>query len=198
MSQPPPSYPVPSGYPPGYPQRPVKYRPSWVWFVVGGGLIVVALVLAVVLFAWALSGFIRTDATVRADGEAHSVSVGTDRDRMLWMDPRSQTCDITDTESGDPVDLRGVTGSYHRSDSHGDFEGLYRFSPGSGHLSVTCQTIGAGGTDSVLIGPMPQIGNFVAGILLGILVPGLLGLAGAIVLLVTTILFATRQARPKV
>jgi hypothetical protein len=198
MSQPPPSYPVPSGYPPGYPQRPVKYRPSWVWFLVGGGLIVAALVVAVALFAWALSGFLDTDASVRADGQAHTVTVGTDGDRMLWLDDAGQTCTITDTESGAAIEQRPVSGSFNRNDSNGDLQGLYTFDPGSGHLSVTCDAAGFARTGSVVIGPKPAIGNFVLGILLGILVPGALGLAGAVILLVTGILFATRPSRPKV
>ena len=198
MSQPPPSYPVPSGYPPGFPPRPIKYRPSWAWFVVGGGLIVAAIVVAVALFAWALSGFLDTDATVRADGRAHAVDVGTDGDRMLWLDDATQTCTITDAESGDEITQRPVSGSFDRSDSNGDLQGLAKFDPGSGHLSVTCDSAGLGRTESVLIGPMPEVGSFVVGILLGILVPGALGLAGAVVLLVTGILFATRQPRPKV
>lgn len=197
MSQPPPSYPVPSGYPPGYPGKPQKYRPSWWWFVVGGALIVLAGVTFVGFFVWALSGFLRSDALVPADGRAHTVSVGTDGDRMLWLDDDSQTCQIEDLESGQPIQLRTVTGSYERSDSSGDFDGLYRFDPGSGRLSVTCAAAMPGQSDSVLIGPMPRIGNFVVLLLLAILLPGLLGLAGLVVLLVTGILFTTRPARPR-
>ncbi|MBZ5737041.1 hypothetical protein [Nocardioides mangrovi] len=197
MSQPPPSYPVPSGYPPGYPARPVKYRPSWVWFVVGGGLIVVAIVVAIGLFVWALAGFLDSDATVRADGRPHTVTVGTDGDRMLWLDDARQTCSITDLETGQPIDYRPVSGSFERNDSHGDLEGLYRFDPGSGHLRVQCDPAGIAQTESVLIGPMPKIGSFVLAIALGILIPGLLGLTGIVILLVTGILFATRQSRPK-
>lgn len=198
MSQPPPSYPVPSGYPPGQPARPVKYRPSWWWFVVGGGLIVLGVVVAVGLFIWALSGFLRSDATVAADGQAHTVTVGTGGERMLWLDDDHQTCTITDVRSGETIPLERVSGSFERSDSHGDLEGLYKFSPGSGKLSVTCEQAGVGRVGTVLIGPMPEIGSFVVGILLAIFVPGLLGLAGLIILVVTGILFATRQARPKV
>lgn len=193
----PPSYPVPSGYPPGYPQRPVKYRPSGWWFAVGGGLVALAIIAGIGFIAWALSGFLSSDALVRADGRPHQVSVGTDGDRMLWMDSDFQSCEIVDTSTGEPIRLRPVSGSFERSDSDGDFEGLYRFDPGSGELSVTCVESTIGSADSVLITPMPKIGSFVVGILLAILVPGLLGLAGVVVLIATTILFATRQPRPK-
>ncbi len=78
---------------------------------------------------------------------------------------------------------------------------MQRFDPGSGRLEVTCSPFngprGVAGGDTVLIGPMPRIGSYVVGILVAILVPGLLGLAGFVVLLVTGILWSTRQPRPR-
>lgn len=176
--------------------RPTKPRPSAWWFVLGGGLIVAAVAVGVALFAWALSGFLSTDGTVPADGQAHSITVGTDGDRMLWGSAARQDCVVVDRAGDTPVQLRPVHGSFTRSDSRGSFVGFYRFSPGSGRLSVTCTPDEADGVGEVLIGPMPQVGSFVVGIIAGILVPLVLGLAGLALLIVTGVLFATRPPRP--
>jgi hypothetical protein len=188
MSQPPSSYPVPSGYPPGQAPLPTKPRPSGWWFVVGSVLIVGAVAAAVGLFIWTLSAFLDTDARVAADGQPHQVTVGTDGDRMLWFEEGSaQTCQIVDRASGDVVVLDRVSATYERSDTDGDWHGFARFDPGTGNLEVTCAPAG-----TVLIGAAPKIGNFVVGILATIFVPLFLGLFGLAILIVTGILFATR------
>jgi hypothetical protein len=200
MSQPPPSYPVPSGYPPGQPPLPPKHRPSGWWFVVGAGLIVAALVAAVGLFIWTLSAFFETDATVRADGQAHSITVDTDGDRMLWRDDDvfDPNCSIVDVRTGDQIDLRPVTSQFTKDFGEGEWTAAYRFDPGSGSLEVTCaaaRDLDDGG--EVQIGPAPSIGGFVGGLLATIAVPSLLGLFGLATLIVTGILWSTRPARPK-
>jgi hypothetical protein len=194
MSQPPPSYPVPSGYPPGQPPLPPKKRPSGWWFVVGVALIVAAIAAGIGLFIWTLSGFLDTDATISADGQPHHVTVGTSEDRMLWLeDGFGQECAIVDQRSGAQIRLHPVSADYTRSDSSGDWSGFARFDPGSGDLEVTCTA----SDGAVLIGPAPQIGSFVGGILATIFAPLLLGLAGLVVLIVTGILFTTRPARAR-
>lgn len=191
----------PSGYPPGYRPPPAKYRPSAAWFVVGIGLVLAAAAVAVGMFVWLLVGFLHTDATVSVDGQPHRVTVGTDGDRMLWTSAAGQSCRVVDLATGQQVPMGRVSGSFTRSDSNGDFTGVQRFDPGSGRLEVTCTPFAGprdvAGGDTVLIGPMPRIGSFVVGILVAILVPGLLGLAGFVVLMVTGILWSTRQPRPK-
>jgi len=201
MSQPPPSYPVPSGYPPGQPPLPTKHRPSGWWFVVGAGLVVAALVAAVGLFVWTLSAFFETDATVRADGQTHSVTVATDGDRMLWRDDDvfDPDCSIVDARTGEEIDLRPVTSQFTKDFGEGEWTAAYRFDPGSGDLEVTCaaaRDLDDGG--EVQIGPAPSIGGFVGGLLATIAVPSLLGLFGLAILIVTGILWSTRPARPKV
>ena len=202
MSQPPPSYPVPSGYPPGQSPLPTKYRPSGWWFVVGGGLIVAAIAAGVGLFIWTLSAFFSTDATVPADGEVHTVTVGTDGDRMIWRssnDSQLAPCEVTDQVTGEPIALSPVTGSYTRSSGSVEWLADQRFDPGSGRLEITC----AAGSDllgaeqRVQIGPAPSIGGFVGGIFASIAVPGLLGLFGVATLIVTGILWFSRPAKPK-
>ncbi|KQW53537.1 hypothetical protein ASC77_04490 [Nocardioides sp. Root1257] len=194
MSQPPPSSPVPSGYPPGQPPIPQKYRPSAWWFVLGGGLVVAALLAGIGLFVWTLSAFFQTDASLPADGAAHQVGVGTDGDRLLWRDSAvfDPGCVVVDDATGQEIDLRPVTSQMTKDFGEGEWTAAYRFDPGSGSLEVTC-TAGGG----VQIGPAPSVAGFVGGIIATIAVPSLLGLFGLATLIVTGIMWASRPARPK-
>ncbi|MFC7496143.1 MULTISPECIES: hypothetical protein [unclassified Nocardioides] len=208
MSQPPPSYPVPPGYPPVPPPRPTKYRPSWAWFVVGGVLIVVGLAAGVALFIWTLSAFFTTDARVPADGQPHVVTVGTDGDRMLWRDDDvfDPGCRIVDTATGEEIRLHPVTSQLSRNTGDGERIASYRFDPGSGQLEVTCAPQSGPDADGfddrdpeiqdVEIGPAPSVGGFIGGLIATIAVPTLLGLLGLATLVVTGVLWATRPARP--
>jgi hypothetical protein len=200
MSQPPPSYPVPSGYPPGHPPLPPKYRPSGWWFVVGGGLIVLALASAVGLFIWTLSAFFQTDATVAADGQPHEVTVETDGQRMLWRDDDvfDPGCSIVDLGSGEQVELRPVTSQFTKDFGEGEWTAAYRFDPGSGRIAVTCAApLSPDDGGEVQIGPAPSIGGFVGGLIATIAAPSLLGLFGLATLIVTGILWSTRPTRPR-
>jgi hypothetical protein len=193
---PPPAGP-PYGYRPAYPQPPQKYRPSGWWFALGIGLVLMGIGIAVGIFIWLLVAFLDFDATIDADGQPRDVTVGTDRDRMLWMDSDTQRCQVIDRETGDPIPLRRVSGEFSRSDDGGDFEGLLRFDPGSGQIQITCVQTDGSNPGTVLIGPVPRIGSLVVGVLLVIVVPGVLGLAGLTVIIVTGILWSTRRPRPK-
>jgi hypothetical protein len=147
----------------------------------------------VALFVWTIASFLQTDAEVPADGQTHVVSVDTDGDRLLWFDDgTTQSCQILDDRTQEPVVLRDVTGDFSRSDPGGSWQGVARFDPGSGVLAVSCT-----GGESVLIGPAPEFDSLVTGVLLTVLLPLGLGLVGLAVLLVTGILWAVRPARPK-
>jgi hypothetical protein len=203
MTTTPPSYPAPPG------QQP-RYRPSWVWFLVGAGLIVVGLAAGVVLFIWTLAAFFTTDARVPADGQPHTVTVETDGDRMLWRDEDvfDPGCRIVDTATGEEIRLRPVTSQLSRDFGDGGSVAAYRFDPGSGELEVTCAlhlpdtadepdwTMGWG-DGNVEIGPAPSVGGFVGGLIATVAVPSLFGLFGLATLVVTGVLWATRPARPK-
>jgi hypothetical protein len=197
VSSAPPPYGYPPQYPAAYPPRPQKYRPSGWWFVLGTGLIIIAIGIAVGIFVWLLAAFLDFDATIDADGRPHNVTVGTDGDRMLWTDSSAQTCRLTDLDTGKPIPLHQVDGSFSRSDDQGDFEGFLSFDPGSGHVEITCVQTDGSTPGTVLISSVPPIGSFVVGILVAIFVPGLLGLAGLVVILVNGILWSTRQPKPK-
>lgn len=198
MTQPPPPSSVPPGYPPGPPPRPARPRPSGWWFVVGGGLVALAAILGIVLFVWTLWPLFHTDAKVRADGQAHAVTVATDGDRMLWRssDVFDPDCAVVDSVSGQQVDLRPVTSQITRDFGSGSWTAAYRFAPGSGELEVTCAPT-TGRAAYVEIGPAPTVAGIVGGLVATIAVPGLLGLLGVVALIVTGILWATRPAAPK-
>ena len=204
MSQPPPSYPVTSGYPLGHPPLPQKYRPSWVWFLIGAAMVVVAALLGIALFVWALWPFFSTDARVPVDGRPHLVSVDTDGDRLLWRveDLFDPLCTVVDAQTGSEMDLRPVTSQLTRDTGDGEYVAAYRFDPGSGRLEVTCGADAdadwfVGWGNDVAIGPAPQVGSIAIALLALVVGPGLLGLLGLATILVTGILWATRPARPK-
>ena len=168
-----------------------RRRPSAWWFAVGGALVVAAIVAFVALFAWTLSGFLDTDATVDADGKPETVRLDGDERRMLWLqDGETQTCFVTDPDTGDDVATRKVTGDYTRSNGGSGYTGVVTFAPGSGSVELTCS---GGGT--VLVGPAPGIGSFVLGLLATIFVPLFLGGTGVVVLIVTGVLFANGRPR---
>ena len=181
------------------PQRPRKYRPSAWWLVLGLGLYVLAALASFLLIAVLLVAFIDSDATVRADGKPRQVSVSTDGDRLMWLADDDATCRVVDAATGQEIPLRRVSDDLERTDSGEDLVGVYRFSPGSGDLEVTCTA--ASGTDPdedlVVIGSVPELESFAVGILLAIVLPGALALLGLIIVLWTAILWSLRQPRPK-
>ena len=178
-----------------YPPYPEKKRPSAAWFGLGIALIVASVVAGFGLLIWTFSGFVdAAEASFYADGKPHEVQVGTDGDRMLWR-AGAGPCRVVDLEGGGPVALERPGGTFRRADSLGNLRGAYRFDPGSGHLSVACRPRGSMITEAG-IGPAPHTGRFLAGIVATVLVPGLLGLAGVVVLIVTGILWSIRPAQP--
>jgi hypothetical protein len=183
-------------YPPyGVPAPPPKRRrPSRWWFVLAAGLIGAAVAIGVTVLVLTLRGFLATDATVDIDGKPHSVTVGTNGDRILWFDrdTTDPTCTITDEEDGDEIELHDPDASYTRDFGSGEQYGAWTFDPGSGHLEVTCTPELQ---DVVEIGPSPDFGSFFGGLAIGILVPLLLGGTGFVMLIVVAVLYATGRPR---
>jgi hypothetical protein len=149
-------------------------------------------VLAPLVFALSLFLTLRPlaqeDAVVPADGTTTRVSLPAGEERALYREIGSAArCEITDG-SGKQVVQRPVTGDF----TYNDWRAVSRFDTGDGDLSFTCDGFPDG---RVRIGDLPSTGGFVGGLLIGILVPLLLGVAGLVVLVVTAILFATGRPR---
>lgn len=178
-------------YPQPTPPAPKK-RPSVVWFVVGGLL----LVLAVATFAGGLfltiTSATHTDATFdTADGPA-SVQVDSGTDRMLFVPSGSGSPDCTVEDGSGTRSLGSPSGTTTVTTGGHEWIGFATFDSGDGDLTITCDS--AAPVD-VRVGP-PLGAGFVVGILLSILLPLVLGLAGFAVLVVTTVLFVTRRPSP--
>jgi hypothetical protein len=124
MSQP---APPPYGVPPGPPPPPRRRRPSGWWFVLGGGLVVAAVAAGIGLFVWTIGGLLSVDASVRADGRPHEVTVPTDGERFLWVRSGGErpSCTIVDLDTGRDVGQRRPGGSYDRDDGHGAVSVLF-------------------------------------------------------------------------
>jgi hypothetical protein len=174
------------------PAPPRRTRPSGWWFVVGGGLVAAGIATGVGLFAWTVMGFMKTDATVAADGRPHLVLLEPGEPKMLWVhEYDAARCSILDRATGTELDHSPVTGSFTRSTGRDEWVGDRRFDSGSGQLEVTCDRSGG----PAQIGPAPRVGAFVGGLLAMILVPLALGGAGLVVLVVTGVLFASGAPR---
>lgn len=167
-------------------------RPSRWWFALGGGLLILALatvVIAIVFFASALVGFLKVDATVPDDGQAHALRVPTDPDRMLWAENGIADCEIRDADTGRAISVRPVSADLQRGNDSGSWRVVGRFDPGSGNLTVQC----TGGRAQ--IGPATQITHFLLDAALLVLVPTILGLLGLASLIITGVLYATGRPR---
>lgn len=179
-------------YPP--PSAPQRRRPSKWWFVVGGGLLVLAVMIFVGGLIWTIVGVTKTDGTFDADGQPASVSSPADEKRMLFKEDDATTADPTCTVtdgSGEERDLDDVSGRVTVSNGSGDWRGISTFNSGDGDLTITC-TATEPGTEMRVGAPLGF--GFAAGLVISIVLPMILCAIGALILLITTILYLTRAA----
>lgn len=174
---------------PTYEPSPVprKYRPRARMWVIGGAMIL----LAVIVFVGGLFAVLRPltqeDGIVAAGGPAISLDVPAGAERALFT-RFGVPADCTVTDSGGRArPLEPVTGDY----TYNEWVAINTFDTGNGDVSVSC-------TDSpdVRVAQVPAAGRFVVGLVLAIGGPILLGFGGLVVLVVTGILTATRPRRP--
>ena len=163
----------PYGAPPPYgPPPPRRQRPRAMWFVIGG----VLLVLAPVIFLGALFTVLRPltqeDAVFPADGQEHQVSVDAGEERALFSeDGPAVQCVATDRQR----DRRPVPGSPATSPSTSG-----RPSPASTPGTATSPSPATACRDPSESGSPSsrRPATFIAGILVGVIVPLILGLIG--------------------
>lgn len=188
MSQhPPPPY----GSPPPYAGPPRRQRPRALWFVVGAGLIVLAPVVFVASLFTVLSPLMSEDAVFDVADSPVQVSLPAGEERALFSSGGySVDCSATDG-AGDEVELRSVTGDF----TINEWTAVSRFDTGDGDLTFECAA-SPGGGDRVRIGELSSTGGFVADIVIGVVVPLILGAIGLVMLIVVTVLYATGAPRP--
>jgi hypothetical protein len=174
-----------------YPGTPVpaapgtKPRPSAAWFGVGVALVIVAAVFAGVGIGRVVHTVTHRDAEFGGPG-LHRVTLTPDATRAVFVQSggRHVRCVAVDG-SGRRVRFDRPSGSA----TYDGWRWVATFDTGDGSLVFHCAGRGAG---SVRIQGLPSIGMVFSTLLLGILLPLVLGGAGLLVLLITTILWIVR------
>jgi hypothetical protein len=176
-------YPSPYSWPP----PPVKKRPSAAWFAVGGVLVLVA----GIVFGIAIFRFVRqvshADAVFPASG-VHQVTLPAGTERAVFV-PRGQRvspCLVTTATGGAPVQLRRPTNDFGWQ----DWQATRVFDTGDGNVTFTCPAHGHG---EIRIGKVPSEGDLAALGFIGVLLPLALGGIGALILILTTVIWIKRR-----
>ena len=174
-------------YPPQPPPRPP--RPRKVWFLVGGGLMMLAFVLFVGTLIVTFGRFAQADAVFAASDPPVEVDVPAGTERTLYVDASVPVdCSATDG-TGANVEFRPMSGEF----TFNQWTAVSRFDTGDGHLTIDCAETSP--ASQFRIGALPSAGGFVAGLLVGILLPFVRGVIGLVMLIVTTVLWSTRAPR---
>jgi len=169
------------GTPSSQPTGP-KPRPSAAWFAVGGALLLVAAIFFGVSVGRLVHRLGHADAEFSGPG-VHRVTLTPQVERAVFVQGRYR-CQA--------VDGTGATVRFVRPDgsaTYGSWHWLATFQTGDGNLTFRCH----GAHGSTRITALPSIGMIFSTLLLGILIPLLLGGLGFVVLLVTAILWITRR-----
>lgn len=184
MSQP--SYGVPAA------PKPRRRRPSRWWLVSGLLMLVVGAGLSLGALVLTIKGFTDVEATVRADGTTETLSLDADTSYLIWVHPdEPDACTVVQAD-GRQIGTSGLGAtSYTRDIGSEAWEGDRTFESGSGDIEVTCAADGG----PIQIGPEPHVHTVVGGILLGLLLPILVGAAGFVVLVVVGILYAIGEPK---
>ena len=183
----------PYGAPPPYAAPPKKPRPRALWFVVGGVLLVLAPLVFVGALFTVLRPLTQEDAVFRADRTGRSRSISPpNEERALFNDPlRTRRLHGHRWVAPATIEFRGISGDF----TYQSWTALARFDTGDGDVTFDCS--GDGDQSEVRIAQLPSTGTFIAGLLVGLIVPLVLGLIGIVILIVTGVLWATRPPRPK-
>ena len=189
MSQMPPPSPY-QGQPPwGSPPPPRRKRPRIIWFFIGGTLLVLAPIVFVGALFTVLRPLSQEDAVFAARDSPVQLDLAAGEERALFTDSgASADCSAVDG-SGEAVAFRPVTGEF----TYNEWTAVARFDTGDGQVTITCAELAPG--SELRIAQLPSTGSFVAGIVIGIVAPLLLGGIGLLVLIVTGVLYAKGAPR---
>lgn len=171
--------------------RPTKPRPKKRWWVVGALLLVAALAVFVVGLWRTISSATATDAVVDATRTPVQVEVEAGTERMLYVpeDQLGAGCALSDA-SGTPLTLSSTGATTTVTTEGRTWRGVGTFTSPSAEVTVDC--VGSPPGSLVRVGA-PLGAGFAAGLVVTILVPMVLGLAGVAVLVTTTVLWVTRK-----
>ncbi len=160
-----------------------------------GALLLLAAVVVFAVGLWqTISGATATDAVVDATRTPVQVEVEADTERMLYV-PEGQFgagCEITDA-SGTPLTLSPAGATTTVTTEGRTWRGVATFTSPSSQITVDCR--GSQPGSQVRVGA-PLGAGFAAGLVVTILVPLVLGLAGVAVLVTTAVLWFTRTPGP--
>ncbi len=194
MSQtpPPPPYgaqPPYGGPSPQYAAPPRRKRPRKIWFFIGGALIVLAPIIFVGALFTVLRPLTQEDAVFTAGDSPVQVDLPAGEERAVFStDGAAIACTATDG-SGEDLPLRGVTGEFTLN----EWTAVARFDTGDGAVTFECDDLDTG--VEIRIAQLPSTGVFVAGIVIGVVAPLVLGLVGFLMLIITAILYASGAPR---
>ncbi|MEO9324912.1 hypothetical protein ABFT23_15565 [Nocardioides sp. C4-1] len=168
-----------------------KYRPRARWFVVGGVLLVLAVVVFVAALVWVLRPLTQEDAVFAAADGPVTLDLPADERRGIYQRDGEPVRCTAATPDGATIEVSRVTADV----TYDEWTAVEQLTTGDGGVVLTCESDVEGA--EVRVAGVPSTGGIVAGVVVGVVGPLLLGGAGFVVLLVTTILWATRPARPR-
>jgi hypothetical protein len=178
-----------SAYPSPYESHlPVKKRPSWAWFVLGGLLMLVAVAIAGFTFG-RLGWYIAKDDAVFAARGNHTVTVPPHTQRGIFVVEGAAVprCQVTDGS--------GATVQFTRPDTRFTFdqwEVVGLFDTGDGTLTFHCHRSGG----QLRIGRVPSDHELGHAVVVGFVVPLVMGGLGFVIVLVTLIVWFRRRSQP--
>jgi hypothetical protein len=196
QGHPAPGYPVPGGY-----QKPPKKRPNRWWFLVGGLLMVVGIAIGVATFATAYSSATQQDGVITANGRPATINAPAGEKRMLFVPSgqRAPSCELVDG-TGKKLLVRPIFGDATLGTGGTEWQVFSQVeSSGDGKVTLTCTptTSGDGTQVQVRMGAPIDARTLGGRVIGGFAALLLLGGAGFVVLLVTTILWFSRKPVPQ-
>lgn len=175
--------------PPQYAAPPRRRRPRKIWFFIGGALIVLAPIIFVGALFTVLRPLTQEDAVFAVSDSPVQLDLPAGEERAVFSDRGvSADCSAVDG-SGAELDFRPVSGDF----TFNEWTAVSRFDTGDGDVTFTCE--GLYPNSEVRIAQLPSTGVFVAGIVIGVVAPLVLGLVGFLMLIITAILYASGAPR---
>ncbi len=185
-------YPQPGTY-----QRPQKKRPKAWWFAVGAILLVAGIGIGVALFVTAYSTATEKDGVITANAQPANINAPAGEKRMLFVPngDRAPSCALVDG-TGKNLLLRPIFGEATLETDGIQWQAFSQVdSAGDGKITITCTptTSGDGSQVQVRMGAPIDVRTIGGGVVGGLAAIFLLGGAGFVILLVTTILWFSRK-----